>query len=399
MTIKLDLLQHDAPSVFAAQLAHATRDELVEVVVGDVDFCPNRVVPIVGVADAYVARDFDIRFKVPPHSAGERALGGFNARSLNPAGPIPNAFGRVWRFDNAAEQTALVSALAFELDKTTNLAPGVKQCFEWCLNEVTDNVLNHSRPEGGAHGYAMVQFVPADRRLKICVFDTGIGLKTSFAGSRYAPATSAEAIRMAVRKGVTNGKGQGNGLWGLHEIVKISKRGKLHIRSDGAEYLFDPSVPSESDRQSWTLEAFPGTTTVDFQMPCSQATSLQYVFGADYVSVDLWQEAREQADGSLLLKVAELADGFGSRESARKVRHLVENAIDNDRKFVVIDFAGVENCSSSFIDELLCLLMMKYGAMTYPNVFRIANLSGLPAGLANFSASQRLSASELGVGR
>ena len=57
-------------------------------------------------------------------------------------------------------------------------------------------------PEGGAHGYAMVQFVPADRRLKICVFDTGIGLKTSFAGSRYAPATSAEAIRMAVRKGV-----------------------------------------------------------------------------------------------------------------------------------------------------------------------------------------------------
>ena len=67
MTIKLDLLQHDAPSVFAAQLARATRDELVEVVVGDVDFCPNRVVPIVGVADAYVSRDFDIRFKVPPH--------------------------------------------------------------------------------------------------------------------------------------------------------------------------------------------------------------------------------------------------------------------------------------------------------------------------------------------
>ena len=97
MTIKLDLLQHDAPSVFAAQLARATRDELVEVVVGDVDFCPNRVVPIVGVADAYVARDFDIRFKVPPHSAGERALGGFNARCLNPTGPIPNAFGQIGR--------------------------------------------------------------------------------------------------------------------------------------------------------------------------------------------------------------------------------------------------------------------------------------------------------------
>ncbi len=53
-------------------------------------------------------------------------------------------------------------------------------------------------------------------------------------------------------------------------------------------------------------------------MACSEATSLQDLFGADYVSVDLWQEARERADGSLPLKVAELAEGYGSRESARR---------------------------------------------------------------------------------
>ena len=52
----------------------------------------------------------------------------------------------------------------------------------------------------------------------------------------------------------------------------------------------------------------------------------------DHRSVDLWQEAREQADGSLLLKVCELAEGYGSRESARKVRHVVENAIENDHE-------------------------------------------------------------------
>jgi len=90
------------------------------------------------------------------------------------------------------------------------------------------------------------------------------------------------------------------------------------------------------------------------------------------------------------LKVRELASGYGSRESAREVRHVVENAIDNDRKFVALDFEGVETCSSSFIDELLVKLVVKYGAETYPSAFKVVNLSGLTAGLANFSAAQRL---------
>lgn len=390
MKLEIDIRQHDAPQKLAAQLAALSCDEPVEIELPDVDLCPNRIVPVVGVADAYRAKNFDIRFAVAPYSIGERVLIGFNAHTLNAEGALSNAFGRVWRFDNAREQTSLVSAMVLELDQTANLAKGVKQCFEWCLNEVTDNVLNHSRPTGGAHGYVMVQYVRSEDRLKICVFDSGIGLKESFVGSAYSPKTSEEAIRLSVGKGVTNGKGQGNGLWGLHETVKLSRAGKLHIRSDGAEYLFDPKAAVESTRPTWTLSGFAGTTTVDFQMVCSVATSLQDIFGSDYVSVDLWQEAHEQDDGSLLLKVAELAEGFGSRESARKVRHLVENAIDNDRKFVVLDFTGVDTCSSSFIDELLVKLVAKYGVLTYSGVLQVRNLTGLAQGLANFSAAQRL---------
>jgi len=395
--IQLDLLRHDAPCGLAEALLRAGVDRPVEIAMEDVDLCPNRIVPIVGIADDFVSRGRDLRFKVLPHSAGERALEGFGARRLNPSvGPngryevLGPAFGRVWRFDNGAEQGALVNAMVLELDKTVNLAKGVKQCFEWCLNEVTDNVLNHSSPRGRAHGYVMVQFVPDENRLKACVFDVGIGLRQSFVGSSYDPKDAADAIRLAIGKGVTNGKGQGNGLWGLHEMVKIGKHGRLHIRSDGAEYLFDPAAGIDSQRISWSLPGFPGTTTVDFQMVCTESTRLQDVFGEDYVSVDLWQENREQTDGSLLLKVRELASGFGSRESAREVRHVVENAIDNGRKFVVLDFEGVETCSSSFIDELLVKLVAKYGAVTYPNSFKVENLKGLTAGLANFSAAQRL---------
>ncbi|MBQ6141850.1 MAG: STAS-like domain-containing protein [Kiritimatiellae bacterium] len=390
MTTKIDILRHDAPLQLASFLSTAGNED-VEIAIPDVELCPNRIVPVVGLADAWFSRGHAIRFNVPPYSVGEKALVGFNAHTLNADSAVAEAFGRVWRFDNAREQTNIVNAMVLELDKTANLAKGVKQCFEWCLNEVTDNVLNHSRPQGGAHGYVMVQYLPSDGRLKICVFDSGIGLKESFVGSKYSPATAEEAICLAVGKGVTNGKGQGNGLWGLHEMVKVSKRGKLHIRSDGAEYLYDPARAVESSRKTWVLPGFPGTTTVDFQMECSDATTLQDIFGADYVSVDLWQEAREQEDGSLCLKVAELADGYGSRESARKVRHVVENAIDNDRKFVTLDFTGVDRCSSSFVDELVAKLVAKYGVLSYTRFFKISNLVGLALGLANLSAAQRLS--------
>lgn len=390
MRIKIDISQHDAPLQLAAALAELPRGDTAVVEIEEADLCPNRLVPVVGVADDWFARGVDVRFQVAPYSPGEKALAGFTAHALNAEAEVSDAFGRVWRFDNAREQTNLVNAMVLELDKVARLAKGVKQCFEWCLNEVTDNVLNHSRPEGGAHGYVMVQYVPAESRLKTCVFDTGIGLQASFAGSKYSPETPEEAIRLAVGKGISNGKGQGNGLWGLHEMVKVSKRGKLHIRSAGAEYLFDPSRSVESTRPAETLRGFAGTTTVDFQMVCSEVTSLQDLFGADYVSVDLWQEAREQADGSLLLKVAELAEGYGSRESARRVRHVVENAIENDHKFVVLDFAGVDRCSSSFADELVAKLVVRYGVLNYANVFRVVNLSGLVQGLANLSAAQRL---------
>ena len=390
MVVDLDVLRHDAPFQLATCLKAVARDTPIEVVLSDVDFCPNRVVPVVGIADEYFSRGYDIRFKVSPYSRGEKALAGFNAHALRAEGAFASAFGRVWRFDNAREQTNLVNAMVLDLDKSGNLAKGVKQCFEWCLNEVTDNVLNHSSPNGLAHGYVMVQYVPPEDRLKICVFDTGIGLKESFAGSKYTPKTASDAIRLAVGKGVTNGKGQGNGLWGLHELVKISKRGKLHIRSDGAEYLFDPSQSIESTRPTRQFPGFEGTTTVDFQMICSDETSLRDIFGSDYVSVDLWQEAHELSDGTLLLSVSELADGFGSRESASKVRHVVENAIDNDRKYVMLDFQGVDRCSSSFIDELLAKLVVKYGVVNYTNFFKAIHLAGIVKGLANLSVSQRL---------
>ena len=130
MKTKIDIRRHDAPLQLASFLS-TTGGEDVEVEIPDVELCPNRIVPVVGLADAWFSRGHVIRFDVPPHSAGEKALVGFNAHALNADGAVSEAFGRVWRFDDAREQTNIVDAMVLELDKTTKLAKGVKQCFEW----------------------------------------------------------------------------------------------------------------------------------------------------------------------------------------------------------------------------------------------------------------------------
>jgi hypothetical protein len=72
------------------------------------------------------------------------------------------------------------------------------------------------------------------------------------------------------------------------------------------------------------------------------------------------------------------------------VRHFAENVIENDGKVVELDFAGVEFCSSAFIDELIGKLLAKYGFLAFTQRVRLLNVQGLSASLVNHSMSQRL---------
>ena len=378
MHVDLDMTDSASPRTFAAVLADVALDEPVTVRLKGDEVCPSRIVPIVGLADARLRCGGKVAFETLPHSAAERAVNG--------KGP----FGSVLGFDDSTRQAEIVNDMVLELDRSANLAKGLKQGFEWCLNEVLDNVLNHSRPQGRAFGYVMAQFVRAENRLKVCVFDTGVGLRASFDGSQYHPADDKEAIGLALRRNVTSGRGQGNGLWGLHGMVKLGRSGRLHIRSGAAEYLFDPVRGVDSVRDCEPYTAFPGTTTVDFEMVCDEAASLEQVFGDGRPQVDLWQEARETADGALRLAVGELAESLGTRDSAERLRHVAENAIDNDGRRIQLDFAGVESCSSAFADELIGKMVAKYGFVGFMERVALRNLGGLAAMLVNSTLTQRL---------
>ena len=369
-----------------------------------VSCCPSGIVPIVAIADHYRRCGVDVRLDAPDGTDVARALNGFDTGRLaavaveesggTGASRMPNGvadpFDRVWRFSSYEEQNALVNAMILRLGKGALLGKGVKEAFIWCLNEVMDNVLTHASRDGGVPGYVMAHLDPATKRLKVCVFDLGMGLKASFVGSKYTPADDYDAIKMALMANVTSGIGQGNGLWGLHELIRRAEGGSVSLASGMAAYLFSPKDGIDGRIDHRSLAGFEGTTLVDFRMTVSGEIAFDQVFPDVTPPVDLWQEAHEGEDGAVRYGILEVAGGSGNRPSAAALRNLVENAIDNEGKMVTLDFDGVTFCSSAFIDELVGKLLVRYGFLAFTQKINLINVRGLSAQLVDHSIMERL---------
>ena len=366
--------------------------EKAEITLRDGPVCPRDIVPLVAVADFHRRRGVDFTLAAPDGTEISDAITGFTAGRLapDPERPPTSPFGRVWRFSSFEEQNVIVNAMTLQLGKTALLGKGVKASFIWCLNEVMDNVLTHSARNGRAVGYVMATVASESRRLKVCVFDLGIGLRASFEGSAYAPADDYDAITLALKANVTSGIGQGNGLWGLHELIRRAEDGSVSIASGDAAYLFSPKDGIDGRVARVLLPGFAGTTLVDFRMALGGKIDIGEVFHDAMPPVDLWQEAHEVEDGAVRYGVLEIAGGSGTRPSAAALRTLAENAIENDGKKIVLDFDGVEFCSSAFIDELVGKLVVRYGFLDFTQKVSLVNVRGLSAQLANHSIVQRL---------
>ena len=375
----VNILNKSSVVALAEMLKSAGED--ISICFEDVICCPHYVVPAFALIDYYrsLGRRIDVFF--PEHSTIESC---FKNRSLE------RPFGSVWRFDNQDVLLELFDATQKAIMKLPNVGKGFKTAFGWCLSEVMDNVLQHSQEKSGLSsvGYLMIQYVHDERLLKCCVFDLGIGLYESFLGTKYNPQTPADAVGLAVMPNVTSGNGQGNGLYGLKEIVKQSDNGRLEIRSAGAKYLLENG--EERVEIAWRVPGFSGTTSVDFQIYFENEFSIDTVFPDRATGVDLWMENHEVADNVVRLSVLEIVKGTVSRDFGREMRNVVENIIENEHKRVIIDFAGVEMCSSAFVDELIGKLLEKYQFVKFMNLIDLVGVSGLNALLIDHSIRQRL---------
>ena len=95
--------------------------------------------------------------------------------------------------------------------------------FEWAINEITDNVLLHSKSSIG--GLVQVStFEKKTRSIQFVVADAGVGIPETLKDSRTEITSDTDALDKAIREGVTRDAniGQGNGLFGTYRVCSKS---------------------------------------------------------------------------------------------------------------------------------------------------------------------------------
>jgi hypothetical protein len=297
-------------------------------------------------------------------------------------------FDKVWKFHSSEAVCSLVDAYILAIRKSDIISSGVVSSLEWCLNETMDNILQHSNV---GEGYIMAQLHKSLQQFSVCVFDTGIGIYNSLRSSKHKPANPLDAITLALQEKVTRSEeiGQGNGLWGLSNLVSEGQ-GRIAISSSGAVYRRDrDNFVQTVEGGHFHLGKAHGTTLVDFQLNYSRDINVAKALNG-YEPDDLWLENFEAENGDIVIPVAEVSNGTGTRKSAEKLRTMILNITLADKKKVVLDFTGVNLLSSSFADELIGKIIAQYGFVFFIDHFSLKRLSPFNIILLNRSVQQRM---------
>lgn len=361
-----------------------------ELVVKNEKTYSNVCAPVAGVLDYYREQNYEFNV-IYENKESYVELTHFESplivESILLQGAIISPFNKVWKFTSPDGINALVSAFVLAIRQADIIEEGVISSLEWCLNETMDNVLQHS--EIGV-GYVMAQLHKNFKRFSVCVFDAGIGIYNSFKPSKYNPRFPLDAITLAMMEKVTRDEkvGQGNGLWGLTNIINEAK-GSLYISSGGAVYSKNNLETKTIETGHFNLGKKYGTTLIDFQLDYSNKINVAKALGG-YMPTDLWLENLENDNGEIEIHVAEQSGGTGTRKSAEKLRNMVLNVLFQDRKKVILNFSGINLISSSFADELIGKIINQYGFVFFIANFKIQNLTPINIAVLNRSVQQRM---------
>lgn len=293
------------------------------------------------------------------------------------------------KYQSGAEQhKAVQKILEILFGNITGLSRNDLRALEWSINEITDNVLNHSQSSVG--GFIQVTNFPKSKRLEFAVADPGIGIPASLSPSHPELHGDAEALDCAVREGVTRDRsvGQGNGLFGTWRITQIAA-GSLNISSGYAR--LDSSSHIGLQIKSEQIP-FSGTLVVA-KIPYARPIDLGEAFRfskrqhepLDYIDFHFDEDAR----GRPVFDLARETSGFGSREAGRVIRNKLLNLLNLSESNVVIDFKDVPLISSSFADEVFAMLFTSMGPMQFSRSFEFNNLDELVRALIDRAILQR----------
>lgn len=295
------------------------------------------------------------------------------------------------RFENAEEQQKSVNDFMDVVLRTMEIPKEIISGLEWSINEITDNVLNHSESKHGGMIQASTQY--KENKILFAVSDSGRGILKSMQEGYPNLRTELDAIGEAIKAGVTRNPkfGQGNGLAGSLRIATmtggsleiLSGNGKLTITEDKTS-----RKPLGNARYDGTLVS--GEINIVDNFSISKALS----FGdfENYYPLDIIDLKYEMPESDcLLLRMREEATGFGTRKSGAQIRNKILNLLKAKSGFpIIIDWEGVPVISSSFADELMGKIFMEMGAMTFSALMKNKNMEALVKNLLDKAVAQRL---------
>ena len=364
-----------------------------EIIFKDDGAFSNACAPIAGIINYYkkIGYNFKINFSRESYISKTYIDSPLSVNENICNDRIKNPFDKVWFFKSDTEINNLINSYILSIRQSDIIGDGVLRSIEWCLCEVMDNIIQHSNAECG---YIMGQIHHSTKRLSFCIFDAGIGIYNSLKSSKHNPTTPLDAITIALQENITRDSniGQGNGLWGLLNIIKLSQ-GSLRISSNGATYMNDCGKIRIVKSGHFNLGRHFGTTTVDFQFNYSQDINISKALSSgEYQPVDLWLEDLENDndDNIITINVLKMSNGTGTRKSAEKLRNLTLNIVKNDKKIVMLDFSDVNIVSSSFADELIGKIIKEIGFLAFNQAYRIINVKPSIAAIINRSVEQRM---------
>lgn len=261
----------------------------------------------------------------------------------------------VWEYRSADELEFLINLILPNLYKNVASQKNVLLALEYCLSELMDNVHRHS---GERCGFMMYSLQSESSRIAIGIADQGKGIKQSFAGTSHRPTSAADAISLAMQKGVTSSpEGAGNGLWTTTELITANS-GRLTITSGGGAIFYNRDLGRvESFDQLQTIDPdWPGTH-IDFQLDFDNPIDFTTLWDELPAPINIRCESLEDSDNRVVLNIAEQGIGTSTRASGAQVRTLASNILLNQAQDVILDFTGIAMISSSFADEAVAKVL------------------------------------------
>lgn len=342
----------------------------------------------------------DIALSLPTDAKLSRLFVNANwAHFLDPKNHLPSTFRGytqvpATRFRTPDEQGQAVNRI---VNAILGAIPDIERndfaALEWSINEITDNVLVHSRSSIG--GLVQVStFQRNQKRIEYIVADAGVGIPETLREGHPELISDADALDHAIREGVTRDKniGQGNGLFGSYQICSLS-RGFFQVESLRAKLKFSNENGLHISTERVPYEGTLVVAQVNFSVPRLLQEALR-IGGRVHSPVDSI-ELRYEQDGTdkLLFLMRNESNSFGSRVAGTPVRNKLSNLLKMCApNRVQIDFVDVPLVSSSFADEVFGKLVVALGPMEFMQRIEFKNVSPTVQQLIDRAIAQRFGA-------